>query len=431
MRTSVAVLALFLALLAPSVAAQKPVDACSEQCAPTDADVNDPPTRSDGPVNVILYGHFHDVFLTAPLNTVPPDPVHEEDLDAGFLMPTVDTNSGACVPPGSQTCADAHFQNAQLHMWFCPGTIEFLAEGWYMGCHRNSPSMPLSVSGPAAFYLYLSGDSSPASVGAADTPSVMPSVRVSASIGIGTEDRTMVAYGVSDTATLVSMPGRPSVYEFRVDVTPASMLVDEDGHWMLGSVNDEPIFVDARIEQFRNEEGADAQVGQPDWRLHTGAAFPPRIILPTEEPLRSNGLETTAVNGTPYLRFTVHPAFGSYDVDTSSVQARVIKADGTAVDSQDVLELIDIERSVDHDGVHKPVSFVWRIAADELEPPASAYRIEVAATNLQGTFQVHESVPMPVTAFDGDAALPGPGPVALFVLLALLGLAVRRRATNR
>lgn len=425
MRAVWAILAILLFAATPTVSAQRPVDSCSEQCAPQDPDVNDPPLRSQGPANVILYGHFEDILNMAPMNTVPPDPIHEPDLRRGFLMPTIDTNSGVCA--AATTCADFHFKNSQFSMIFCSGTVEFRPEGWYHGCHSPAPHVRIELVGDAVFYFYLSADSTPdqMSGNAPPGPTVMPMVRVSAALRHGYPEAKTVAYGVSETADLVSLPGEEQVYEFRVAMRPVATLPERPDAWSVGGTDQAFLSLNAKIEQIEISDEPGTSVSQPDWRMRTGARFPPRVILPVIEPLLRNGVDTTAVDGTAFVRLSVRSGFGSYDVDPEQFGARIIRRDG-AVASDEALVLIDVVRRTDHDGVQKPVSFVWRIHPEHINGSAADHEIEVWARNLQGTYEIRQRIPMPIAAFEGDAALPGFGWLG-FGLAAALTVVTRRR----
>jgi hypothetical protein len=101
---------------------------CTAECDPKEAN-GGTMKKGEEITKVILYGHFEDILNMAPLNTQLPDPQREPDLNRGFLMPVIDTNTNACVP-GTQTCGDFHFKNNEFTMFSSPGLVEYLQEGW-------------------------------------------------------------------------------------------------------------------------------------------------------------------------------------------------------------------------------------------------------------------------------------------------------------
>src|SRR5687767_2579063 len=86
---------LLICLLLPGLASAQqgvPVEACSRECDPKEVNGPDPKVGNET-VTQFLYGHFEDILNMAPLNAQPPDPAREPDLNKGFLMPVIDTNT--------------------------------------------------------------------------------------------------------------------------------------------------------------------------------------------------------------------------------------------------------------------------------------------------------------------------------------------------
>lgn len=425
MRLGLVVLGLLLIVSTPSVGAQKAVESCSQQCNPQDEDVNANAPNNDGPVNVILYGHFRDALNMAPMNTLPPNASWERDLDRGFITPTLNTDAGLCIPPGGQPCADLHLGGNQIVMFLCPGLIEPRPEGWRIYCHDPGLRDPISLVGPLVLYVYLSaGGASPADGGSA--PAIMPSVRVSATLESGRFGEKILARGASSIADLVSLPGQPDAYEFRVVLGPVGPSDGDADLRLPGDSTAREVVLRATIEQINPHPSVEAS---QSWRLRTGPSFPPRLILPIVEPLVPVALETTTHEGTVFLRSTVRDAVGSYDIDVGGIQARIKGPEGSAPVSEKALQLIRVQRAPSHDGVYMPADSTWAVRPEFLPRPASDYTIEIRTRNLQGTYELVQTMPVPLAAFEGSAALPG-FDVVLLTLAAgavLLGVGRRRR----
>jgi len=115
-RAFLATALLVVVAVLPAADAQQPVEQCSRQCDPLAPDVNKPPLRSQGNVNVILYAHYEDILQLAPINTVPPDPRHEGDLRGRFIMPVIVTKTRLGCQVGQ--CLDVNLQNNLFRSFF-------------------------------------------------------------------------------------------------------------------------------------------------------------------------------------------------------------------------------------------------------------------------------------------------------------------------
>lgn len=423
MRTAPTLVALVLLAALPIVQAQQPVDECSRQCSPTDPDVNEVVARTEGPVNVILYGHFEDILNRAPMNTVPPDPVNEPDLDDGFFTPTLDADTGLC-PAGF--CLDARFGLSEFAMVACPGPVEFLSEGWRVLCHAPGFGAP-QVVGPIVLYVYFSVDAGPRqyAIPADLDAGAMPRVWVRGQIEAGREEPVTLARGSSSAGSMVSLPGGPQVYEFRVELIPEPWTLDPETGWL--TLEARPTVVRIFLEQIRGDL-ADARAGQADWRLRTGPRFPPRLVVPVEEPLVLEQLASTIHDGRFWVRALVRSPFGSHDVDAASITGRILAGPDRRPTPTGAVDLVMAKRSYDHDGALRPVNVTWKIHHELLDHDASGeYVFEFRARNLQGTYELVDTIPLNIAQFEGTATLPGPGPAALALAPAGLALARGRR----
>ena len=419
MRAPWPVVALILLACVPQVGAQRPVEQCSEQCTATDEDVNAEVPVRGGTANVVLYAHFEDILNMAPLNTVPPDPDHEHDLNRGFFpTPTIDTDTGACT---GQTCADFHFKNNEFRMFFCPGTIDMdRSGGWYYNCHAPGLAEPLDVTGPMTLYFYVGAGNINPSLGETGA-SAMPNIRVAARVEADFREPLVLARGASQPTAITTVSQEPVVYEFKVELEPLPLSPENVAQRMRSG-----LYIVVGVEQISS--GETVEVAQPGWSVRTGPQFPPRIIIPTKDPIRLERVLATVQDGDVYGRAIVRAVYGAYDLDADSLRARIV-APGTDKDVDPrALELIEVRRAIsDHDGVLKPANITWKVHPEHLDLGGSVYRIDFEVRNLQGTYELAESIPIPMTAFEGKA-VPN---VSAFLALAVFGIGVLLRGPRR
>lgn len=416
MRAAWAILVILLFVAVPSVTAQRPVESCSEQCAPTDADVNEIVPVRAGTTNVVLYAHFESILNMAPLNTVPPNETYEPDLNRGFLMPTIDTNTNLC---SGQMCADFHFKSNEFTMYLCPGLVTFEDEGFRSGCHSPGIPGPLDIMGPMTLYFYVGSNANPTS--AEDGPSFLPNVRVAARMEGDFHKRVVLARGMSEPTSITAISQDPVVYEFKVELTPLAV-----PDVTIADLMSRGIYFIVEVQQIHSDAAFDTSIGQPSWSVRTGHKFPPRVVVPTKDPLRMIDKGSFVRDGNLYAWANVLPIYGSYDISHESARARIV-APGTEkpVDPR-ALDLLLFKRSTNHDGVLKPANITWKVHPQYLDVGGSVYRVDFEARNLQGTYELAESVPIPVTAFTGKGA-PGVAPTLVLAWVAFCVLFARVR----
>jgi hypothetical protein len=424
--------------LAPAASAQNtgsaPYDGCSrhpETCDPVAA--NEGQVRTgDQAVRVILFGHFQDMLQRAPVNTQPPHPELEPDVNAGFLMPTLYVEN-----EGAPCC---RFQNNRFLMVSSPGLIEH--DGVDQWRVRQQPYLPypLRLAGDTVtgFWYISPGSGSDAAAGE-PRPGVMPGVGVYMRMETGyLADRgTLIAQGdtgsgyrtegvpeTEGTITMLGTPGQDVVYEFQV---PMRLEVERlpfvtDGGWATG----EGFVVTAVPYQIEYSDAV--SVTQSDWRLRTGPEYPPRLVVDVERPMRTVMTETVPHDQGLAFRWHLQSVFGSYDVDLDSFTMRVTGPDGVVHADGNMTR--DIRYSTDHAGVFRPVNATWRLmpGIGDGPLPDGRYHVDASVVSHQGTYRLtweqdyrlrDGAVLSPNTAlFEGEAA-PGAGG-----LFALVGLAV-------
>lgn len=403
---------LILALAVPPAAGQagKPVESCSRQCDPHDTDVNGPGIRTLGPVDVILYGHFRDILTMAPLNTQAPDPKREPDQNQGFLMPVIYTN----LPCG--TSCNLNFRNNVFVLYSSAGLVEYREEGWRT--HQGSGlGYPIEIAKDRVnLYWYMSARTVPkhglteplepwTRVG------VMPSVAVSGRMETGRFPGRGLVIAEGDTGNqrthMISMPFEPDVvYEFRVPLRVYSSEIPSNPAYGGFIVSVIPY-------QFRSE--GSTEIAQNEWRIRTGARFPPRLVLPVSNPLEGRGVEVKLWNGTAYVRSYFQSPFGNYDIPPETLRLEVR---GPSHIPANAIRLERVWAQYDHENWH-PLNVTWSVDAPIALLAPGRYTIHVSAENLQHTFRAEQSAEFVVAGFSGASEIP-----SLPAGLVLLGIAV-------
>lgn len=423
---AIPLLVLIVGILVPtSVEAQPavPVEKCSRDCDPK---LVNGPTYKTGrePVTQFLYGHFEDILNMAPLNTQAPDPEQEPDLNRGFLMPVVDTNSGICLP-GGQTCADIHFKNNEFTMFSSPGLVEYLQEGWRT---HQEPQLnsDIQIAGPElVLYWYMSTAAWGQDSALGNDPGivgVMPLVDVYARVETGRfkfqgeliAESASQPHELEHRTTMISLPGQDPVYEFKVRMPVKKNIIPS---------NDSGFIVHVQPYQIATAHEGGTQVAQPNWRVRTGADFPVRVLVPTFEPIKTYG-SGAKINGTELrLWWNYAPDLGSYD---RRHDLRTLTLNGNhTIDPTAILSLSKPRLYHGHGGLDSENS-TWIIDLTKVSLPDGHYELEATVPTRQDTYLHRERFPFEVK--NGQVVLPGTasfeGEAAPGVSLAVAGFAV-------
>lgn len=364
---------------------------------------------------VTFYAHWTDVLDRAPLNTLPPDPETEPDINQGFDMPTLVLRT-----PCPAVC-DVTFQNNLLTMFTLPS--ETPTRDGPIDHDTRDPSYEVRLGdGPMFAVLYLSAhpvptQNSSTDVGQPTTAGTMPLVRVDArwETGRSAGGGTVIAAGsAQDNLNMVSLPGSDPVYEIRV---PLGRFVDSIP-WGDSFGNPTPGTVFS--VQLHQVAQSDSEVLQSSWRLRSGAEYPWRLEVPMENPLLARGLQSSVRDETMFVQWTVKAAWGAYDIDADAFRLRVTDPDGATA----TLAPTRLQYSPLHDAQLRSVHAFWELRREQL-PGAEPWHLQATVTNQQGTFTLHETAEAVFPVYAGENSTPGfeIGVLAL-ALLALL----RRRA---
>lgn len=372
MKTSFVIVGLALLLFAavPPATAQVAqqfggTNKCVKACDPLALNGGSAKSGNDS-VFVVMFGHFGDVNLVAPLTTFAPDPGKEPDRGTevspcviGRTGTPLDTNIGAC---------DFRMQSA-IQVPGPNGTM-YTQGGLGQNTSVTSDTITLYVT------LGTIGPSPNVGVYArVETPKFPYGRQI-----LAESDRQ----DASTRKTLVATPGDAYAYwEYEVKLKVRQPILPADGGFVV------------MFRVFQVDESA-GTIQSPGWSLRYGAKFPPRIVFETKAPLVSDLVRLNTWKQSLFVRWSFTSAIGNYDVYDPGLTLR--QKAGPAI-VPDRIKLAALHRSPDHDGAQKPVNATWQIDYGA-EPLADGhYEFVASATNLQRTYLVEETA-----AFDVEGA---------------------------
>lgn len=386
-----------------TVVAQNPIASCARNCDPASANGDKIPKRGTEPVKMILYGHFEDILNRAPLNTQPPHKTLETDLNAGFMMPVLDTN----FDPVAGHDPNFHFKNNEFIMFSSPGLVEYLdgGQGWRTHQEPGLASDAILNGDKIHLYWYMSshvlpGQNSYQDPGRQAKVGVMPQVGIYARMetgrfpfGKGAEIIAKSADhsnpGAGTKINLITDPSKAEdVYEFEVEMTLAPSKRIPADHTKNGFI----VYINPY--QIQNGEASKGtQVAQEEWRIRTGPRFPPRVVLEVVEPMITIQSSLSTFDGKLFVRWSFKSVWGSYDMRDGELLVpgfQGLHFMKGKVDPKSVDHVIT-KRSVDHDGHFKPVNATWAIDYTNYRMEDGDYEIHVSIPNLQGSYVLEET----------------------------------------
>jgi hypothetical protein len=388
------------AILSPMAAAQPavatPIKQCTKECDPKE--VNGGAVKKTGEnLLVILYAHFEDILNRAPLNTQPPDPVRESDLNRGFLMPVVETNT-----PDPTAF---HFKNNEFIMFSSPGLVEFLETGWRTHQEPGLASDARIAANEFNLYWYMSAYAVP-NYSTSDSTGQTAKIGATVQMGVYARmetgrhqfkgdviaesndwDKNDILQG--QRVTMITQPGADDVYEFQVKMNVKNKIIPSSE-----TKNGFMVYVNPyQIKQGGNEGPNSAQLGQESWRVRTGHKFPPRLVIPIENPMETKASSLTIFDNRLFVRWSFVSAWGSYDLRDASLN---LKSTGQGKIEDKAIDHIILKRSVDHDGHFKPVNSTWAIDYTNFPLADGDYELTASIMNLQETYQLEQKFPFKV-----------------------------------
>jgi hypothetical protein len=408
LRVVLAILATAIVALPHASAQPQGIAKCSAECDPKEAN-GGTIKKGEEITKVILYGHFEDILNMAPLNTQAPDPQREPDLNRGFPVPVIDTNTNVCVP-GTQTCGDFHFKNNEFTMFSSPGLVEYLQEGWRT--HQEPGLADDAEIAADSFNLYwymsafavpqqssTSGGASAAKVG------VAPQVGVFARMETGrfkfrgdviAESSRNIDFGQGTRQNLITTPAGEDVYEFVVPMSVKEKTIPSSE-----AKNGFIVFIRPYQIMSDNSDTPLVQIMQADWRVRTGPEFPPRLVIPISQPMSTRSALLNLFEDRMFVRWSFTADFGSYDMKDASLQ---LVSTGAEKIEPKAIDFIILKRSVDHNGHFKPVNATWAIDYRNFPLSDGSYELTASILNLQGTYQLEQKFAF--TVLDGVPQVP-------------------------
>lgn len=426
-----------MATASPVAAQGTEYPGCSETpetCTPLG--VNEGVKTGNQTVTTILYAHWENRIWKSALTTQPPHPDYEDDLNAGYVIPTVyvDHEEAPCCK----------FDNSQFHMHFSPFAVKYTNQGLQVGLDQSFHG-PTEVVDDVVGYVYLSAQSTPDTVPRPPGgPGVMPSLGVymrletgrhpwsgaliaEGDMGIGYESPNPGRW--SEGTTMINRPGEDTVYEFaiRMPLTRSP--------WAFST--GDPGFVFTAVPYQVDVDGV-AEFTSADWRIRTGPEFPHRLHLQTTPPLVDSGLDLRGdfPAGHLYMTWSVWSAWGAYDPDPATFEFRLMGPDGGDV----AVEPPRLQYPYNAHGLFEPINVTWKTSVPAEDLRDGTYHLSASVMNLQGTYMLQRNATIvvqdgeawldgDVTALEGDTAA-GIGAAAV-VAAALIGALLRCRPRRR
>jgi hypothetical protein len=389
---------------APSAAGQSVgralggVDRCQEACSVEELSGGQI-VEGQQPVWSILYGHVQNQLDLNPLNVQPPDPKHEPDRRL---------NAQLCTETRTNTPSDLHFKNCQLRLFSSPGLVEFEDAQWRI--HQEpgiAYPIPL-VDDTVRFYVTFSTQA------ASQLPQVSARLETGRFPGRGLVIAESRPADAVPRQVIAAGPGDPyDAWEVMVPLRVLRHQIPADDNGFLLTL------------QYSYHEDPLADVGAPGVQLRVGAAFPPRLVYRTVEPLSTIDHEIRRWAGETYFRWSFNAALGAYNVDERRL--RISSSDQASLPDEWFEHLI-LKRSIDHDGRFKPLRSTWKLNHTAHPLPDGEYVVTASVRDLAHSYRLDHSFTF--TASNGrpdvegeiefkGRAVPAPG----VAVLAALGLA--------
>lgn len=410
----------FVAPLSSAQAFQR-VTTCKEFCLPNDPDVNPTLVTSEDnkPIKMILYPHFETIVQRAPLNVQLVD-VDEGSLNDGFTMLTLNTE---IAEPGN-----VHFHNNNL-VWYSSAGPVFVVEGKWTTHQEPGLAEDLTLVGENMWlYLYIAVNPVPngdddTGLGPLTSVDAMPAIGVYSRIETGrfsyNSQATLIAEGDTDQEDPIG-PGRitgccisrvapqddsqSQIYQVKVPlkITEAGRTIPSIWPKTVGGPEGPPGFtVTTNIYQVKQKENPDDgktnEFTHWDWRLVTGikgaAQLTPRLVFDIEDPLVTKKAELNVFENDLFTRWSYMSPFGTVDIDPLSLRIGVT---GPTEVSPDLIRLVILKFSTDHNGHFIPVNATWRFNFRQAGLVDGEYTVRVSAQNWQHTYELVEKIPFTV-----------------------------------
>ncbi len=385
MKASWAPLLLMVVLIVPAAGAESPaggVNRCQEWCTPQDANEGAGLKHGKEPVNVILYPHF-DGIQRAPLNTVEP-------ADNAF-----DQNRGSVSPSVFLPGKVVQFRAERFVWWSTPGEVRYLEDGRAIPEHtEHGLADEVKIAGEKlTLFFYVSAHAVPGQ-SARDLNNVeagvLPGLGLFAQVETGRHSfnskSTVIAQGDTDDpgsrVHVVSLPNEDeNVFEYKLELAVQNKIIPYIHDELKGG------YVVTIIPYQLRGENWEYEATQADWRVRTGHAFLPRLVIPVEEPMRTVYSWMNVLNEKLYFRWTLVADVGSYDLNPDSIQLEVMGPQGK-VDPKIVTFNYLRDWGTNHDLHFVPANQTWGIDYRKVPLADGDYVATGVAHNRQHTYEL-------------------------------------------
>jgi MYXO-CTERM domain-containing protein len=387
-------------------------------------------------VDLTLFAHIYDLLDTLPMNAQPMPP-ETPDLARGYSPePTVAPQYGAAFN--------------RLRFFNSMGPVEYNNSIAQPRIHPEKGlalDLELDTSKDVLLYWYMSADALEVQRLGEEPPvhaGAVPHLTVRAELRLGNDLRSDLAAGDliaggEATVDVVTAPGAPDAQEIIVNLgKPQLDVIPAREGFNLG------------VEWFQLEASGE-QVLAPGWNLHTGGAWPNRVVLPVANPIYLYFVEPQFQGDRVAVNAAFNSPLGNYDVDTSTLHLEVAGPGGFAAKA--LSEPVVVQQTFAHNEHHVAAlqGWLWDYKADGA-PPGN-YTVKVHGSNLQHTATAEKAATFTIAdegkagvALDSEgsevvtkqqledqkpAAKKSPGAEAglALALLGLLALARRRQGS--
>jgi hypothetical protein len=188
---------------------------------------------------------------------------------------------------------------------------------------------------------------------------------------IDSGDATVVAHGQWGPGQVMNgVPGADNAFQWDINLGAPQVdtIPQEDDFFLV-------------YDTFQSTGEANACVRCP-MRWWSGEFFPPSFTLPVENAFTVERVIPNFANGQLAMLGILNTPWGSYDVDTDSVDLSIEGPNG-AVEPDTLQQYSDF--SVAHGGHFEPVNTTWIWDYNKDDVPAGEYEITVSAENFQNS----------------------------------------------
>lgn len=400
-------------------------------------------SQADGTDRVTFYGHLFGHGLSAPQPSNTNQPIGEANYGLGtyeVCTPAAGWSLGGEFTPRQGPCEESPWNRIALFSTAGPVDVdtpsEFEQEGGYAMLHNErgqTKDIQLDSSGEIKATVFGSIDFHGWSVGNAygthcayphpsNTPCVypywgwdvgaQPEFVVEATLyqaDLGSRSNSSAAPPVQEAIesgnaeivaqgqwgpeiAMTGLPNTPNAQQFDINLgTPATDTIAKDNDF----------FIDYRVYSTTPA----GEVSPTTFRWWSGEFFPSSYELPVKNAFSVERVIPNFANGKLAMLGIMNTPWGSYDVNSDSVDLEIEGPNGNSVSPNNIDRFSSF--SVAHGGHFKPVNvtWIWDYRSDQIS--SGEYTVSVSATNSQGSASGECSAKFTIEEDDQGLLVPG------------------------